>query len=67
MNSPMWNNPSKKSNVKVLVRLMTRTGGAFSDVGPEKDVGGIGDPRIFFSTVKSDNIVKVENEPVECK
>ena len=31
------NNASKKSNLKVLVRLMTRTGGAFSDVQLEKD------------------------------
>ena len=31
------NNASNKSNLKVLVRLMTRTGGAFLDVRLEKD------------------------------
>ena len=31
------NNSSNKSNVKVLVRLMTRKSGAFSDVQLEKD------------------------------
>ena len=31
------NNASNKSNLKVLIRLMTRAGGAFLDVRMEKD------------------------------
>ena len=56
-------NASKKSNVKVLVRLMTRMGGAFSDVRLEKD--GDWGPQHVFRTVNFDDIVKVENELVE--
>ena len=57
------NNSSKKSNLKVLVRLMTFMGVAFLDVQLEKD--GDWGPRHVFGTVKFDDIVKVENELVE--
>ena len=40
------NNASNKSNVKVLVRLMARTGGAFLDVRINKD--GDWGPQHFF-------------------
>ena len=57
------NKASKKSNTKVLVRLMTRTGGSFLDVRLEKD--GNWGPHNVFCTVNFDNIVKVENDLVE--
>ena len=57
------NNASKESNVKVLVRLMTRTSGAFSYVRLETD--GDWGPQNVFCTVNFDNIVRVENEIVE--
>ena len=57
------NNASKKSNMKVLVRLMTRTSGEFLDVRLEKD--RYWGPQHVFCTVNFDNIVKVENEMVE--
>ena len=56
------NNASNKSNVKVLVRLMTRTGGAFLDVQMDKD--GDWGPQHVFRTVKFYDIVKVENDLV---
>ena len=49
--------------MKVLVRLMTRTGGASLDVRLEKD-GDLG-PHHVFLTMKFDDVVKVENELVE--
>ena len=49
--------------MKVLVRLMTRTGGAFSDGRLEKD-GDWGHQHVFC-TVNFDNIVKVKNNLVE--
>ena len=52
------NNSSKKINVKVLVRLMTRTGGAFPDAQMEKDGDWV--PQHVFYTVNFDNIVKVK-------
>ena len=57
------NNASNKINVKVLVRLVTRTGGAFLDARLDK-YGDWGTQHIFC-TVNSDYIVKVENELVE--
>ena len=51
------NNASNKINVKVKVRLMTCTGGAFLDVRLDKD--GYSGPHHGFVTVKFDNIVKV--------
>ena len=57
------NNASNKINVKVLVRLMTCTGGAFLDLQLEKD--GDWGPQNFFRTVNFDYIVKVDNELVE--
>ena len=53
------NNASKKINAKVLGRLVTRTGGTFLDVRLEKD--GDWGPQHVFSTVNSDDIVKMEN------
>ena len=49
--------------MKVLVRIITPTGGAFLDVGLEKD--GDWGPQHVFHTVNFENIVKVENELVE--
>ena len=57
------NNASKKSNTKVLVRLMTCTGGEFLDVRLEED--GYQGSHNVFGTVKFHDIVKVENELVE--
>ena len=57
------NNDSKKSNVKVMVGLMTRTGGAVLDVQLDKD--GDWGPQHIFNAVEFDDIVKVENELVE--
>ena len=49
--------------MKVLVIMITRTGGAFLDVGLEKD--GDWGPQHVFHTVNFDGIVKVGNELVE--
>ena len=56
-------NASKKSNMKVMVRLMIHTGGAFSDVQLEKD--GDRGPQHVFCSVNLDDIAKVDNELVE--
>ena len=47
----------------MLVRLKTRTGGAFLDVQLKKD--GDWEPQHIFRTVNFDDIVKVEKELVE--
>ena len=57
------NNASKKSNVKLLVKLMTRTGGAFLYVQLDKDIDW--GPHNIFCTVNFDDITKVENELIE--
>ena len=57
------NNASKKSNVKVLVRLMTRTGDAFLDLRLEKY--GYRGTQHIFCTVNFDDTMKVEDELVE--
>ena len=49
--------------MKVLVRLMTCTGGEFLDVRLEED--GYQGSHNVFGTVKFHDIVKVENELVE--
>ena len=59
------NNTSEKSNLKVLVRLITCTSGEFLDVRLEKD-GDWGPQHVFF-TMNYGDIVKVENEMVEMK
>eukprot|EP00957_Ditylum_brightwellii_P023603 1781534-Ditylum_brightwellii.AAC.1 len=62
---PWVNDTSKKSNVKVLVRLMTKSGRAFVNVQLEK----YGDWGLYyvFRTVNFDNIVKVEMSSLKCK
>eukprot|EP00957_Ditylum_brightwellii_P082176 6248582-Ditylum_brightwellii.AAC.1 len=60
---PWVNDAPKKNNVKVLVRLMTKSGSAFMDAQLEKD--GDWGPQHVFCTVSSNNTVKVENVPIE--
>eukprot|EP00957_Ditylum_brightwellii_P063800 4841350-Ditylum_brightwellii.AAC.1 len=61
--NPWVNDTSKKSNVKVLVRLMTKSGSTFVDVQLEKDGDWV--PHHVFDAVNFDNTVKVENVLIE--